>query len=195
MVTTNFSKNKNLTEVNQVCIISPVERSDMEFERIAEPTYLEGVRKHGRQKNRGVAQRNSRIRWFLAALDAEPNQWMILKRKPRTEENHRKVMVSIQAERISLENRHPDYDWEQGVDEGGWYIAARRRPRPRTREAAAWIEEHSAVIHQALLGHMQSHSALLSTSITDNDEEGVKTHVEAISKIKNAIDWITKGNN
>lgn len=167
----------------------------MEFERISEPTYLEGVRKHGRQKNRGVPQRNSQIRLFLAALDAEPNQWMIFKRKPRTEENHRKVMVQIQSERISLENRHPDYDWEQGVDESGWYIAARRRPRPRAREAAAWIEEHATVIHQALLGQMQWHSALLSTSITNNDEEGVKMHVEAIGGIKKAIDWITEGGN
>lgn len=167
----------------------------MEFERIVEPTYLEGVRRHGRQRNRGKVRATSQIGQFLAALDAEPNQWMILKRKPRTEENHRKIMVQIQSERISLENRYLDYEWDNGVDENGWYIAGRKRPRPRERDVAVWFEEHETAIREALLAQMHTHSLFLSTSITENNQEAVQMHVEAISGIKKALDWMEKGTN
>jgi len=170
-----------------------MEKENVQFERINEPSYIEGFRKHGRQKNRGKPQRGSRMAQFLEALDAEPNQWMIYKRIPANPQNGREPMVQIQSFRIQLENRYPAYDFDHGVDEQGWYCAGRARPRPRAHGAEQWAEEHWTTIREGLKSQLHYHSLLLSTEITANNEAGVTMHVEAISEIKKALDWMENG--
>lgn len=163
----------------------------MEYERISQPSRADTERaRTGRQKNYGKAQKNSAVGQFLRAVDEEPNQWMVLKRRPLDEGSNLTNLKAMLAQRIHLERRYLHHEWEVGSDNAGLYIAARTRARARASGAEAWLEENWQPVFNGLNDHLRYLVALLSTAVTDNQMDAVHRLVDEINKLKEAIKWM-----